>query len=139
VEEQGKELLLTTTDLHQQALIRDAVERSLEVVRRRLDETGMVEPIITRQGKDSILVQLPGVEDPSHIRTLLGTTASMTFHWVANHNTIGEVMALPGQLPSESFRLEKRIALKGEHISDAAMGFDQNSGEPVVTFRLDKE
>ena len=65
--------------LHEQ-IVRDAVEQSLEVVRRRLNETGMVEPIITRQGNDSILVQLPGVGDPQHIRELLGTTARMTFH-----------------------------------------------------------
>jgi SecD/SecF fusion protein len=57
--------------------VRDAVEQSLEVVRRRLDETGMVEPMITRQGSDSILVQLPGVSDPQHIRELLGTTAAI--------------------------------------------------------------
>lgn len=138
-EEQGKELVLISTEAHQQLLMRDAVERSLEVVRRRLDETGMVEPMITRQGKDSILVQLPGVDDPTHIRTLLGTTASMSFHWVANHTSIGDVISVPGQLPSESYRLEKRVSLKGEHVSDANMGFDQNTGEPVVTFRLDKE
>src|SRR5690606_6937913 len=136
---QGRELLLISTEAHLQMLMSDAVERSLEVVRRRLDETGMVEPMITRQGKDSILVQLPGVDDPSHIRDLLGTTASMSFHWVANPDSIGNVMTVQGQLPSERYRLEKRIALKGEHVSDAKMGFDQNTGEPVVNFRLDKE
>lgn len=137
--ENGQELLLTSTDAHKQILMRDAVERSLEVVRRRLDETGMVEPMITRQGKDSILVQLPGVEDPSHIRTLLGTTASMSFHWVANQNSLGDVVTRQGALPSERYQLEKRVALKGEHVSDANLGFDQNTGEPVVTFKLDKD
>jgi SecD/SecF fusion protein len=137
--ESGKELLLTSTEAHEQMLMRDAVERSLEVVRRRLDETGMVEPMITRQGKDSILVQLPGVDDPSHIRTLLGTTASMSFHWVAKQNSLGDVVTKQGALPSERYQLEKRIALKGEHVSDARLGFDQNTGEPLVTFRLDRD
>lgn len=138
IEEQGKELVLVTTAAHEQWLMQDAVERSLEVVRRRLDETGMVEPMITRQGRDHILVQLPGVDDPAHIRTLLGTTASMSFHWAADNNSL-ETMTLPGQLPSERFRLEKRIALKGERVSDAKMAFNPDTGEPVVTFRLDKE
>lgn len=138
IEEQGKELVLVTTAAHEQWLMQDAVERSLEVVRRRLDETGMVEPMITRQGRDHILVQLPGVDDPAHIRTLLGTTASMSFHWAADNNSL-EAMTLPGQLPSERFRLEKRIALKGERVSDAKMAFNPDTGEPVVTFRLDKE
>src|SRR5690606_9629063 len=110
-DEQGRELILTSTEAHQQLLMRDAVERRRGVVRRRLDETGMVEPMITRQGKDSILVQFPGVDDPTHIRTLLGTTASMSFHWVANHTSIGDVISVPGQLPSENYRLEKRVAL----------------------------
>lgn len=138
IEEQGKELVLVATAAHEQWLMQDAVERSLEVVRRRLDETGMVEPMITRQGRDHILVQLPGVDDPAHIRTLLGTTASMSFHWAADNNSL-ETMTLPGQLPSERFRLEKRIALKGERVSDAKMAFNPDTGEPVVTFRLDKE
>lgn len=138
VDQRGNELILAATDAHEQWLMQDAVERSLEVVRRRLDETGMVEPMITRQGRDHILVQLPGVDDPAHIRTLLGTTASMSFHWAANHTSL-ETITLPGQLPSEHYRLEKRIALKGERVSDAKMAFNPETGEPVVTFRLDQE
>lgn len=136
---QGKELLLQPTAMLEQTLMDDAVERSLEVVRRRLDETGMLEPTITRQGKDGILVQLPGVEDPGYIRTLLGTTASMSFHWVADSRSLGDTIRVQGQLPSQHYQLEKRVALKGERVSDAKLGFSQDTGEPLVTFRLDKE
>lgn len=126
--------------LHEQ-IVRDAVEQSLEVVRRRLDETGMVEPMITRQGSDSILVQLPGVSDPQHIRELLGTTARMTFHWAANEKSalLGKIISVQGDTPSERYQLEERVALEGKHISDARLAFNQETGEPVVNFKLDNE
>ena len=139
-EEQGT-LIIQTTELRQRNLTKDAVERSLEVVRRRLNETGLVDPMITRQGADSILVQLPGVDDPQHIRNLLGTTARMTFHWAANEKSRlhTKVISVPGQLPSERYQLEERVALEGKHVSDASLGFHQDTGEPVVNFRLDKD
>lgn len=139
-EEQGN-LIIRTSELHLRNLTKDAVERSLEVVRRRLNETGLVDPTITRQGTDSILVQLPGVDDPQHIRDLLGTTARMTFHWAANERSRGytKVISIPGQLPSERYQLEERVALEGKHVSDARLAFHPDTGEPVVNFRLDKE
>ena len=126
--------------LHEK-IVHDAIEQSLEVVRRRLDETGMVEPMITRQGSDSILVQLPGVNDPQHIRELLGTTARMTFHWAANETSTlrGNIISVQGDTADELYQLEESVALEGKHISDARLGFNQETGEPVVTFRLDGE
>lgn len=120
-------------------MLRDLMDRSLEIVRKRLDETGMVEPLISRQGKDTILVQLPGVDDPAYIRELLGTTATMTFHWVSEPGASAAAMTLPGQAEGERYRLEKRVALEGEHIKDARLAYNQQTGEPVVTFRLDNE
>jgi preprotein translocase subunit SecD len=58
------------------------VEQSLEIVRRRIDESGVAEALIARQGQNRILVQLPGVDDPARIKDLLGRTARMTFHLV---------------------------------------------------------
>lgn len=126
--------------LHEQ-IVRDAVEQSLEVVRRRLNETGMVEPIITRQGSDSILVQLPGVGDPQHIRELLGTTARMTFHWAANEKSTlhTKIISVQGDTPGVRYQLEEKVALEGKHISDARLAFSQQTGEPVVNFKLDNE
>lgn len=122
-------------------LERDAVERSLEVVRRRLNESGLVDPTITRQGKDAVLVQLPGVDDPQYIRELLGTTAKMTFHWAPNQQShlLTSVVTMPGQYGGENYRLEQRVALEGEHIRDAQLGYDQMSGEPIVNFKLDRD
>ncbi|VUD69295.1 hypothetical protein TDB9533_04662 [Thalassocella blandensis] len=131
----GKLLIISNHNFTKQ-LTNDAVDRSLEVVRRRLDESGLVEPSITRQGEDGILVQLPGVDNPQQIRHLLGTTAKMSFHWVsqANVNTVSYYDA-----QGRSYPLEKRIALEGKHISDARLGFHPDSREPIVNFHLDKE
>lgn len=126
--------------LHSQ-IINDAVIQSLEVVRRRLDETGMVEPMITRQGADSILVQMPGVSDPHHIRELLGTTAKMTFHWVADNKTHAEenIIAVEGDASGVSYSLEETAVLEGKHISDARLAFNPDTNEPIVNFKLDFE
>ncbi|PUA27315.1 MAG: protein translocase subunit SecDF [Cellvibrio sp. 79] len=128
------------TALHSQ-IINDAVIQSLEVVRRRLDETGMVEPMITRQGVDSILVQMPGVNNPQHIRELLGTTAKMTFHWVADNKTRSgtKVVEVEDDISGAHYSLEESVALEGKHISDARLAFNPETNEPVVNFRLDYE
>lgn len=140
VDQEGSRIAIRIDRPYHEALLSDALERSLEVVRRRLDESGLVEPSITRQGKDGILVQMPGLADPAHIRTLLGTTAKMSFHWVAEHDgrSRGLLMTLPGQQGGE-YPVEQRVAMEGKHIQDARLGFSQQTSEPVVTFVLDKE
>src|SRR5262245_44155905 len=74
-----------------------AAEQSLEIVRHRIDEVGVAEPTIQRVGSDRILVQLPGVQDPTRIRQLLGSTARISFHKVLGDVTPGSIMA-PGQI-----------------------------------------
>ncbi len=141
LEERNGQLLIKTTKTYTENLKRDAVERSLEVVRRRLNETGLVDPTITRQGEDAILVQLPGVDNPRQIRQLLGTTAKMTFHWAPDSHSrmTTSVITVPGQFAGESYRIEQRVALEGKHISDAQLAYDQDTGQPIVTFELDNE
>lgn len=141
VDQNGGRLAITLTEAWREAVSRDAVERSLEVVRRRLDETGLVDPSITRQGSDGILVQMPGVADPGEIRELLGTTAKMSFHWVARETPEGRVstMVLPDANGEGSYQLEKRVAMPGERIRDAHMAFNPDTSEPIVNFRLDAE
>ncbi|QJR81095.1 protein translocase subunit SecD [Alteromonas pelagimontana] len=134
---EGDRLHLALTEIRKQQLTTDAIERSLEVVRRRLNETGLVEPSITRQGDDGVLVQMPGVTDPSHIRELLGTTAQMAFHWVVTDDARAGTIQVKGADETATYRLEKKVAMQGEHISDAQLAFDPNTGEPVVSFKLD--
>lgn len=138
VKQEQNRFTLTMTEAHREKLISDAVNRSLEVVRRRLDETGLVEPSITRQGADGILVQMPGVANPQEIRQLLGTTAKMTFHWVAEDRS-RPVLRLTDETQGTSYELEERVAMEGKHIRDARLAFNPDSGQPVVNFKLDRE
>ena len=125
-----------------------ALQQSIEIVRRRIDETGVREPTIQRQGDDRILVQLPGVEDPDRVKALLGQTAKMVFRLVDVTASIDD--ALAGRVPPGSQLLEaanpgvgqprhyvvrRRIEVSGENLVDAQATFQDN--EPVVSFRFD--
>ncbi len=137
VDTNQRQLTLTITEEYKAALASDAIEQSLEVVRRRLNESGLVEPSITRQGDDGVLVQMPGVSDPSRIRELLGTTAQMRFHWVTDSTGSANTIVLPDAQGEQQYHLQKQAAMDGEHIKDAQLGFDANTSEPVVNFKLD--
>ena len=115
-----------------------AIEQSLEIIRRRIDEIGVAEPTIQRVGADRIAVQLPGVQDPSRIRQVIGSTAKLTFHMLAPAGTTAArpgVDMLPGS-DGQTYPIDERIALSGDRLTDARAGFDQ-ANQPVVTFRLD--
>jgi SecD/SecF fusion protein len=118
-----------------------ALQQSLEIVRQRVDQVGVSEPTIQRVGSNRMLVQLPGLQDPTRLRQLLGSTAKMTFHLLAN-TANGEpvprgVTMLPDAKSGQQYPVEDRIALDGEHLTDARASFDQRTHEPLVTFRFD--
>lgn len=126
--------------------MRQAVDQSIEIVRRRVDELGTVEPSIQRQGSDRVLVQVPGLQDPARLKELLGKTAKLSFRMVDVNNSIDE--ALKGNVPPDSellksqdrfaqnYLIERRVLVSGEDLVDAQPGFDQRTREPVVTFRF---
>jgi preprotein translocase subunit SecD len=127
---------------------RSAVEQSIEIVRRRIDETGAKDPNIQRHGRDRIVVQLPGVDDPERIKRLLGKTAKMSFHLLDSSTPFVEAgtVAPPGTavLPSDSpglggapihYLVRKRVEVSGDRLIDAQATFQDN--EPVVSFRFD--
>ena len=126
---------LTLNELYTEELVKDTLNRSVEVVRKRLNETGLTEPSVTLQGKDAILVQMPGMSDPTQVKKLLGTTAQMTFHWAANSQS--EQVMNKQDVAGNTYQLEQKVALEGEHITDAAGVLSSETGQPVVTFRLD--
>lgn len=138
-ETSAKNLTVQFTAPHRDQLIDGAIEQSLEIVRLRLNETGLVEPSVTRQGSDGILVQMPGLAEPSEIRSLLGTTAKLTFHWIADHRTPegSQTLRVASEQGTQPYRVEKRELLGGKHVVDAEMAFSPDTGQPVVHFRLD--
>jgi preprotein translocase subunit SecD len=127
--------------LNQTALdhIRDqTIEQSIEIVRRRIDETGTREPVIQRQGDDRIIVQLPGVDDPERIKDLIGRTAKLGFHLVdtdpAARPGAGKV-AYPMVEGGRMLVVDRRAIITGEMLTSAQPTFQQ--GMPVVSFALD--
>ena len=126
--------------------IRQTIEQSIQIVERRVNELGTVEPLIQRQGNDRILVQVPGLGDPSRLIELVGKTAKMDFRMV--DSTVSPEQAAAGQLPPESELLpsteagrppvvvKKQVLVSGGELTDAQPGFDQRSGEPIVSFRF---
>ncbi|WOI36844.1 protein translocase subunit SecD [Alteromonas sp. CI.11.F.A3] len=137
ISQKGNVIVLELTEEYQAAVVKDAINRSLEVVRKRLDETGLTEPSVTRQGSDAILVQMPGISDPANVKALLGTTAQMRFHWQTQVNNSESFIR--ADINDRQYLLEKHVALEGEHITDAAAVFSPETSQPVVTFRLDND
>ncbi len=143
---EGKTIKLTYSDVQKQEMIKDALARSIEIVRRRIDALGTKEPSIQSQGGKYILVQLPGVDNPEHIKNLIGQTAKMTFHLV-NENVTQEQMAsgrapngtefLPYMdMPWQTVPVYSRVEVSGDSLKDSQADFDQNN-MPVVSTVFD--
>src|SRR6476646_8072101 len=109
--------------------LRQSVEQSIQIVERRVNELGTVEPLIQRQGLDRILVQVPGLQDPTRLKELLGKTAKLTFRLVDQNNSVEQ--ALQGNVPSDDdllrgtkaentqpYLIEKRVVVSGEDLTD---------------------
>lgn len=137
---------LTVTEAGVAARLRQAVDQSIEIVRRRVDELGTVEPLIQRQGTDRVLVQVPGLDDPTRLKELLGRTARLVFRMV--DQSMSAQQAIENRPPPESevlmssdqppipYLIERRVVVSGEDLVDAQPGFDQRTNEPIVTFRF---
>src|SRR6202051_3672411 len=126
--------------------IRQAVEQSIQIVERRVNELGTVEPLIQRQGTDRILVQVPGLQDPTRLKELLGKTAKLDFRMV--DLTVPADQAVQGRVPPDSevlmsstspktpYVIKKQVLFSSGDLTDAQPGFDQRTGEPIVSFRF---
>ncbi|WP_138935052.1 protein translocase subunit SecD [Roseovarius arcticus] len=115
-----------------------AADASLEVIRHRVDQVGVSEPVISRVGDDRILVQMPGVENPAQLRALLGSTAKMSFQMVAPGPGPG-VTLLPLRDGSGDIPVQDDVALSGDRLDAAASGFEPDTGRPMVTFDFDQQ
>jgi len=133
---------ITLSDDQRRDITTNTINQTIEIVRRRVDETGTNEPIIQRQGDARVLVQLPGVDNPERIKNLLGKTAKLGFHLVderASRTGRGGAGALVLPMMNEPGRelgVKRRAMITGEMLTNASTGFDQG-GMPVVNFRLD--
>lgn len=125
------------------------VEQAREIIRMRVDESGTKEPSIQRQGKFNILLQVPGLQDPTELKNVLGRTAKMTFHLVDDSASLEQ--ALKGVIPPGSrlvsgdkdangyqnwYVIKSKFLLSGDLLSDSKAGFE--NGTPVVMFSLNR-
>jgi preprotein translocase subunit SecD len=125
----------------------DIVNRSIEIVRRRVDETGTLEPIIQRQGDTRIILQVPGLTDSGPLKDKLKSTAKMSFHLMDTTNPYPNrkitpprgTMLLTGQDEKRIsyYLVKKPVLIGGENLEDARAAFDQQTGQPIITFRFD--
>ena len=120
-------------------LKKSSLNQALEIVRRRIDEIGTNEPNILRRGSDRILVELPGLDDPERIKSLLGKTANLTFRFVVQNDepSFGSEK-LFSEDDSEELIVSKRIIISGDNLVDANPRMDNQSNETVVSFTLDR-
>ncbi|MDE3061054.1 MAG: protein translocase subunit SecD [Pseudomonadota bacterium] len=138
-------------DRWQKASRAQIMDQSIEIVNRRVNETGTREPIIQRQGENRILVQVPGLADPEHLKNLLGRTAKLTFHMVDESVGMDDIehgvvppgdRIVPGDEktshagPPRKYALFSRVELSGDMLTDAHATYDPQSNEPVVAFRF---
>lgn len=126
------------------------VEQSIEIINRRVNESGTMEPIIQREGADRIVVQVPGLKDPEKLKSMLGKTAKMTFHLVNENVSMADALAgkaplgtriLPGDDPNEmapgqamKYPVYSKVELSGDLLTNAQASFEQ--GQPVVAFKF---
>ena len=136
-------LIVTLSEAERQATDDRTMQQSVEIVRRRVDEAGTREPTIQRQGADRILIQVPGIGSAQELKDLIGTTARLTFHPVVSRTTDAqaEVDARQILLPSMDeegafYVLEQTPVVTGDDLVDSQPAFDQQTGQPAVTFRF---
>jgi preprotein translocase subunit SecD len=126
--------------------VRQAIEQSIQIVERRVNQLGTVEPIIQRQGTDRILVQVPGLQDPTELKRILGKIAKMEFRMVdttvppdqATQSRIppDSELIMSAQTPKVPYVIKKQVLVSGGDLTDAQPGFDQRTNEPIVSFKF---
>jgi len=146
--ENNDEFLLTITmsEAQVKATKDDALLQNLSILRNRVNELGVAEPLVQRQGTDRIVVELPGVQDTARAKEILGATATLEFHPVDSETDVSD--ALAGRLPASSVVykerngrpvvVKKQIILTGNHIVDAQSSMDE-FGRPQVSISLDSK
>ena len=144
-QEETPTLIARISDQELAAIRKFALEQNIITLRNRVNELGVAEPVIQRQGQNRIVVQLPGVQDTARAKEILGATATLEFHMVDVEHDV--TAASRGRVPLGSrvypnreggvVLLEKRVIVTGDQITDAKSGIDTDSGSPMVSISLD--
>jgi preprotein translocase subunit SecD len=142
---EGNRIVIRPTDAGQAAAVDSAMEVAREVIDRRINALGTLEPTIIRQGRSRIVVQVPGLQDPEQLKNLIGRTARLEFKMVTQGVTQDQLEAGRAPVGSQILPMEgggriavdRRAIVTGDQVADAQQAFHQQSGVPVVTIRFD--
>tara|TARA_B100000282_G_scaffold296793_1_gene280100 strand:+ start:305 stop:2119 length:1815 start_codon:yes stop_codon:yes gene_type:complete len=134
---QNSEYELSFSDQEIENTVEYAVLQNLTTLRNRVNELGVSEPIVQREGEKRISVQLPGIQDTAEAKKIIGKTANLEFRLEAKNNSLASrVETFPYR--GLNTKLEKKIIISGDRVSDASVGFDEN-GFPQVNISLDSD
>lgn len=131
----GKSLIVHMSEAQISARQDFAIEQNITTLRNRVNQLGVAEPLVQRQGVDRIVVQLPGVQDPNEINKILTATATLEFRLVDQSGTEPGSRLYPGRPGEASQVLKRKVIASGDQIVDAASGFSE--GRPIVSITLD--
>ncbi len=131
----GKSLVVRMTETQIKARQDFAIEQNITTLRNRVDELGVAEPLVQRQGADRIVVQLPGVQDPTRLNEILTATATVEFRLVDQSGDLPGSRRYPGRTGEPSQMLKREVVASGDQIVNAEAGFSE--GQPAVFITLD--
>ncbi len=149
-EVRGNTIVIRVPDEELQKITADAIEQNVGTLRNRINELGVAEPVIQRQGADRVVVELPGVQDTAQAKRILGATATLEYRGVVEGNAYDAISS--GNVPPEArvyyrkelgpdgkpvpILLNKRVIASGEQLVGATSGYDSQSGTPMVSITL---
>ncbi|XZQ57702.1 MAG: protein translocase subunit SecD [Arsenophonus sp.] len=139
-------LIITMTDKYIRGVRNNAILKNINIIRNRINQLGITEPLVQQQGNDRIVVELPGIQDTARAKEILGATATLEFRLVNTDidNSAIQLNHIPGDSEIKYTRdgkpivLYKHVVLMGDHITDSLSSFDE-IGRPEVNITLDSE
>ena len=139
--DEGAQLRWTLSELKIKEIVDYAVDQNLTTLRNRVNELGVSEPLVQRQGRNRIVVELPGVQDTAEAKRILGKTANLEFRLEAKPAASGsqkEQFEFKDQRMGRAW-LERNVVITGERVANAQAGFDPQTSQPEVNITLDSE
>jgi protein-export membrane protein SecD len=133
-------IILQFSDDYIKNLKKDTINQSIEIVRKRVDQLGTKEPSIQQKGDNRIIVELPGLSDPSNFKNILGKTAQLNFKFLKSSSVDKDNIGfekIKNKADGSFIEVEKKLIVSGENLIDAQPGFERDTNQSIVSFKFD--
>jgi len=133
-------IILQFSDDYVKNLKKDTINQSIEIVRKRVDQLGTKEPSIQQKGDNRIIVELPGLSDPSNFKNILGKTAQLNFKFLKSSSVDKDNIGfekIKNKADGSFIEVEKKLIVSGENLIDAQPGFERDTNQSIVSFKFD--